>query len=125
MRMQIGKFQLITAFVYFAAAVNILWTMFSDGRRPDENLASGGFAAVCLVSGILLLMGRLFPLRIMSATLFLMATLSLFMFSGFDESGLPTVNKIVIATVGFSVAGMYLFFLKRFEAAVARKQPVL
>jgi hypothetical protein len=44
------------------------------------------------------------------------------MFSGFDESGLSTVNKIVIATVGFSVAGMYLFFLKRFEAAVARTQ---
>lgn len=121
MRMQLGKFQLFTALVYFAAVANILWTMFTDGGRPDENLASVGLAAVCLVSGILLLMGRLFPLRIMSATLFVMAILSLFMFFGFDDSGLSTVNKIVIATACFSVASLYLLFLKRFEAAAVRK----
>lgn len=121
MRMQLGKFQLFTALVYFAAVANILWTMFTDGGRPDENLASVGLAAVCLVSGILLLMGRLFPLRIMSVTLFVMAILSLFMFFGFDDSGLSTVNKIVIATACFSVASLYLLFLKRFEAAVVRK----
>ena len=47
--------------------------------------------------------------------------LSLFMFFGFDDSGLSTVNKIVIATACFSVASLYLLFLKRFEAAVVRK----
>ena len=121
MRMQIGKFQLITSLAYFAAAADLLWVQISEGHGFDDGLAKYGIATVCFISGILLLLGRLFPLRLMSATLFVIGIFYLFVFSGFDESGLSNVTKAVVATMIFAVAALYQFLLKRFEAARTRK----
>ncbi|MEX8500246.1 hypothetical protein [Leptothrix ochracea] len=116
MRMQIDIFPLITAIMFFACGVWLMWSPFST-VLTDEMLPRYGIGVIFLALSALLFFGKTYPLRLMSAGLFLMALLSLFMFSGFDDSGINFYRKVGLVTVSFSVAAAYLYFLKKFEAS--------
>lgn len=114
MRTKLGEFQIISALVYFAAAAHLL--------SLHEDIVRWAVALTCLLSGALILMGRTFPLRLMAATLFVIAAFAIPLFVPFDESGMSTGRKAVVVSSLFLVAAVYLFFLKRFEAARGLRQ---
>lgn len=114
MQMQLARFPLASAAFYFIVGIWLLVAPFTD-VRAEEMLPRYGVGIACLILGALLILGRLFPLRLLSASLFLVALFSLFLFSGFDESGWSTYQKLALVVGIFVVSVVYWHLLKRFE----------
>lgn len=114
MQMQVARFPLVSAAFYFIVGIWLVVAPFTD-VHAEEMLPRYGVGIACLVLGALLILGRSFPLRQLSANLFLVACFSLFLFSGFDESGWSTYQKLALVVGIFSLSIVYWYLFRKFE----------